>query len=62
MNIYIWISLSIITLTLFVYIGYWIYLSRMMREEESRIVALFLLKISKIPALIEVMRPYVADE
>lgn len=31
-------------------------------QREERVVEVFLLKISKIPAVIEVMRPYVVDE
>lgn len=50
---------SISTL-LVVYIAFYIFLSRRVKKVESRIIDIFHRKISKIPALIEVMRPHIA--
>ncbi len=41
------------------YIGFYLFLSREMKKEENSIVDLFLKKAGKVPALVEVMRPYV---
>ncbi len=62
MNIPIYI-LCILTVLLFsiVYIGIYISLIRKIKKSEQRVVDIFLQKISKIPAVIEVMRPYVVD-
>ena len=57
------IIISIIIVLLFaVYAGCFYYLRRLVLIEEASLVSLFLLKTSKIPAIIEVMRPYVVDD
>lgn len=43
------------------YASLYVYFLRKLRNEEQKIVDLFLEKTSKIPAIIEVMRPTVAD-
>jgi hypothetical protein len=55
------IVIAIIGYILSVYIGLYIYLLRKVDREEQKIVSLFLEKTSKIPAIIEVMRPTVVD-
>jgi hypothetical protein len=50
----VFISLSVYGVVYFV-------LAKQISREESSVISVFLAKISKIPALIEVMRPYVAD-
>jgi len=45
-----------------VYIVFFFFLRRAVRQEESKILDIFSEKVSKIPAFIEVMRPYVVDE
>ena len=63
MHISFILILTIIVVALFIgYIITYSILTRRIREREGRIVAVFLEKISKIPAVIEVMRPYVVDE
>jgi hypothetical protein len=37
-------------------------LSGRIEQSEARVIAVFLQKIAKIPAVIEVMRPHVVDE
>lgn len=44
------------------YIGVFFYLQSKVKKVENSVVDVFLQKIAKIPALIEVMRPYVVDE
>lgn len=44
------------------YIGVFFYLQSKIKKVEDSVVDVFLEKIAKIPALIEVMRPYVVDE
>lgn len=51
-----------ITILILIYSAVFFFLNRKVSMEERKIVDIFLLKISKIPALIEVMRPYVVDE
>lgn len=54
--------ISIIVLLLLVlYGGLYFFFRKVVQREEVAIVRLFLLKTSKIPALIEVMRPHVMD-
>lgn len=43
-----------------IYIWFYIFFSRSVKKEESILLDIFLKKISKVPALIEVMRPYIA--
>ena len=45
-----------------VYIVVYIDLTRRMKYSESRVVDIFLEKLSKVPAVIEVMRPYIIDD
>lgn len=52
------IIIGVITLILIVHT---VYLSRV-EKHESHLVDLYISKIGKIPAIIETMRPYVADE
>lgn len=50
----------IFILFLFVlYIGFYIFFSKEIKKEEDSIIDLFLKKAGKVPALVEVMRPYV---
>jgi hypothetical protein len=59
------ILLAIIVLILAllgVYVITYILLSRRIADRESRVIGVFLQKIAKIPAVIEVMRPHVVDE
>lgn len=42
-----------------VYIAFYIFLSSVVKKEERALLDIYLHKISKIPALIEVMRPYI---
>lgn len=54
---------SIIILILFtIYITVYLILSKYVESQEQILIELFLGKTGKIPALIEVMRPYVAEE
>ncbi len=52
----------ILTLLFVAYIIIYIVLTRRIYDREQHVVAVFLEKIAKIPAVIEVMRPYVVDE
>lgn len=52
----------VLAVYLLIYGGAFSVLHIPMRRIESTIVNIFLSKVAKIPALIEVMRPYVADE
>lgn len=62
MNLSIYISIALVTLFFIIlYIAFYVYLSRKIRKSEQYIVDIFLQKIAKIPAVIEVMRPYVVD-
>ncbi|MBC7498867.1 hypothetical protein H7170_04460 [Candidatus Gracilibacteria bacterium] len=59
------ILLAIIVLILAllgVYFITYILLSRRIADRESRVIDVYLQKIAKIPAVIEVMRPHVVDE
>ncbi len=56
---FIWI----VVVTLFLLYGIaFFFLRSQIQRKEHKIVELFLAKIAKIPALIEVMRPYVVDD
>lgn len=50
-----------VSIVILLYISIYIYFIRKIRFSETRIIDIFLQKISKIPAVIEVMRPYVMD-
>lgn len=55
--------LSFVFIVFFVvYIVVYIDLTRRMKYSESRVVDIFLEKLSKVPAVIEVMRPYIIDD
>ncbi len=54
--------IALILVLLAIYITTYIVLTRRIRERESRVISLFIQKIAKIPAVIEVMRPHVVDE
>ena len=55
--------LSFVLIVFFVvYIVVYIDLTRRMKYSESRVVDIFLEKLSKVPAVIEVMRPYIIDD
>lgn len=61
------ISLTIVLTTILIlfiatYIVIYIVLTRRIYDREQYVVDIFLEKIAKIPAVIEVMRPYVVDE
>ena len=58
----IFISLIILGAYSVVYAIFFAIFSRSVKNAEKEIVKLFLAKVSKIPALIEVMRPHVAEE
>ena len=53
---------SIMLVLITVYIIVYFLLSKYVASQEHILIELFLGKIGKIPALIEVMRPYVAEE
>ena len=54
--------IALILVLLAIYTTTYIVLTRRIRERESRVISLFIQKIAKIPAVIEVMRPHVVDE
>lgn len=56
------IFLSIIALIIVIFLIVAFFLLRYLKSEESIVIVIFLQKVSKIPALIEVMRPFVAKE
>ncbi len=56
----LYIFLVIISVLLIVYFSFYFYLSASVKKNEDIIIGIFIKKVSKIPALIEVMRPYVA--
>lgn len=57
-----YIVFSVAGVALFAYLIAWIVFSRRVRAVEQAIIRTFLLKVAKVPAIIEVMRPHVADE
>lgn len=57
-----YIVFSVVGVALFTYLIAWIVFSRRVRAVEQAIIRTFLLKVAKVPAIIEVMRPHVADE
>ncbi len=54
--------LSLILIAFIVYVSIYILLSGRVKALEKELLSLFIKKTSKIPALIEVMRPYVAKK
>lgn len=60
-NIY-YIITSIIWIYLLVYILMYKFYIKKVNKIEKKIITTFFAKVSKIPGLVEVMRPYVADE
>lgn len=56
------IILSIVLILIGIYILLFLWLRRRIHRAERGMLDIFLLKVAKIPALIEVMRPYVADQ
>lgn len=63
MNSFFIISVVVFLVVLFFcYLGIFLFLKEKIRRIEFFVVDIFLQKISKVPALIEVMRPYVIDE
>lgn len=54
--------ISILVFFTIVYSIFYIYLDRNIVKSEKDIINIFLKKIAKIPAVIEVMRPYVIDQ
>ncbi len=52
----------IVAVLLLSYLGVYFFLKNQILRVEKKIIQTFLLKVSKIPALIEVMREYVVDE
>jgi hypothetical protein len=54
--------ITFVLISLSLYIATYIVLTRRIRERESRVITVFLQKIAKIPAVIEVMRPHIVDE
>lgn len=61
MNTYFYIWASFLLALLCIYILVYKLLSKKINKTEKYIVDIFLQKISKIPSVIEVMRPYVSD-
>jgi hypothetical protein len=61
MNTFLFIISLYLVFVLVVYVIGFFLCSQPLQKEESRILDIFLAKTSKIPALIEVMRPYVFD-
>jgi hypothetical protein len=59
-QIIILVASLIISYTL-LYTVVYIYLDKKIKKSEQIIIDIFLQKIAKIPAVIEVMRPYVID-
>ena len=53
---------SILGVYILVYLCTFFVFRAYISRPENRIIAIFLSKVSKIPAMIEVMRPYVADQ
>lgn len=55
------IIISLIVFFSLIYSIFYVYLDRNIKKSEQIIIDIFLQKIAKIPAVIEVMRPYVLD-
>lgn len=56
------IILIIFVIYIWIYIAGFFFFSERLKQEEKLVIAVFLQKVAKIPALIEVMRPYVAKK
>lgn len=56
------IILIILAIYIWLYIAGFFFFSERLKQEEKIVIAVFLQKVAKIPALIEVMRPYVAKK
>lgn len=61
MNSFVFFLLCVLSLAFIVYVIAYFVLSKRLTRQEGAVISVFLAKISKIPALIEVMRPYVTD-
>jgi hypothetical protein len=61
MNSIFFVILILLSVALLFYVIVYFVLSKRLTKQENAVIQVFLAKISKIPALIEVMRPYVAD-
>jgi hypothetical protein len=61
MNTVTLILLAILIILIWGYIGYTFWMNKKIQAIEKNIIRVFLYKVSKIPAMIEVMRPYVVD-
>ncbi len=61
MNPLFFLLLILLFAALLVYVIAYFVLGKRLTRQEDAVIQVFLAKISKIPALIEVMRPYVAD-
>lgn len=59
MYIFSIISAIVLLILLAFYIAFYIFLSQRVKQVENTLLGIFHKKISKIPALIEVMRPYI---
>lgn len=62
MNTFFLAVAIIFGILLIVYILAYFLIGFMVSQSENNIIRIFLWKVNKIPALIEVMRPYVVDE
>ena len=62
MNPILLLIIVLIIVFLVIYTATYVVLTRRIREREELVVDMFLQKIAKIPAVIEVMRPHVIDE
>lgn len=62
MNIFLIVVSGILGILFCVYVWFFLSLRKILGVLENEIVGVFLQKIAKIPALIEVMRPYVVDK
>lgn len=62
MNLWLLLLLAILVCIFWVYGLFYFFLSQSIKKIEHDIIALFHLKVGKIPALIEIMRPSVVDE
>ncbi len=60
-SIMFYISLFLLFLGI-LYTGAFFYFTRQVKKHENYLIGLYIEKIGKIPAIIETIRPYVADE
>jgi hypothetical protein len=61
MNSFVFFLLCLLSIAIIAYVIAYFMLGKILTRQEGAVIVVFLAKISKIPALIEVMRPYVAD-